>query len=113
MYTKHIVPGRAPKQFTEPSHDSSSFVNGPDFSGVSFDEKISKAGDTKPMNVPYPRITTLAVWNQLILFAYDEGIDLHIHNFIIVENLSENIQKLFYLWNYTCNCTNVLISNRC
>lgn len=59
MYAKQIAPGRAPKQFIEPSQDISQFVNGPESSGVSSDPSFSKAGDTHPMKHPYPTITKL------------------------------------------------------
>lgn len=46
------VPNIEPKLLIEPIHDKSSFVNGPDTSGVLFDRRIGKAGDKNPILQP-------------------------------------------------------------
>lgn len=46
------MPGSAAKQSIEPAQDISSFVNGPDSSGVSSDVNIGKAVDSQPIANP-------------------------------------------------------------
>lgn len=43
-----MIPPKAPILLIDPSHDSSSFEIGPDFSGVSSDIKIGNVGDNHP-----------------------------------------------------------------
>lgn len=54
------VPKIEPSELIEPSHDTSSFDISPSTSGVSSDNKMSKAGENHPEIVPWPRRTKFA-----------------------------------------------------
>lgn len=51
------VPQIEPMLLIEPAHDSSSYVNGPDASGVLFDRSSGNAEENHPIFAPCPTMT--------------------------------------------------------
>lgn len=59
-YPITTAPHTPPTVFTDPIHDTCSFVNGPVFNGVESCVNVANAGETHPTIAPWPNDNKLA-----------------------------------------------------
>lgn len=60
-HPSEIVPIKAPRQLTDPIHETSSFDKGPEAKGDLSDVKNGRAGDTQPIIAPCENMIKLAI----------------------------------------------------